>query len=516
MVNYREILRLKSLNYSQRQIASSVHSSRDTISEVLKLASANSLSWPLENSISDEVLFSIFYPERISQANRKEPNHSYIHEELAKQGVNLSLLWSEYCENCYTENTIPYMYSHFCDKYRHWSRITKATMRIKHKPGDVLQVDWAGNTIPIYDSVTGITANAYLFVAVLPCSCYAYVEACSDMKSENWMYCHIHAYSYFNGVTRILLPDNLKTGVIKNTKYDLVINRSYYEMAEYYDTAIVPARVRHPQDKALVEGTVKYASTWITAALRAQKFFSLQEISEAIKEKLEELNNRPFQKREGSRLSAYINEEKDFMKPLPNTPYEPAVWTTATVQSDYLISDGKNKYSVPYDLIGESIDIRKTRSTIEAFFHSNRIASHLRIEKSQRNPIVLPEHMTPEHRSYLSYNEDDFKLWSKSIGVSTEAVISSFLKTGKVVEQGFKACASLTKLAVRYGNKRLEAGCERALIFGSIPTIRSISTILKNGQDKSTQTQVVSNKNTGKYGITRGATYFSKGGATND
>lgn len=131
-----------------------------------------------------------------------------------------------------------------------------------------MQVDWAGTTIPYYDRVTGEAADSYLFAAVLPCSCYAYVEACDDMKTTNWLLCHVHAYQYFGGVTRLLIPDNLKTGVSKNTRYETILNKSYAEMAEYYETAIVPARVRAPQDKSLAEGTVKFATIWIIAALR--------------------------------------------------------------------------------------------------------------------------------------------------------------------------------------------------------------------------------------------------------
>ena len=111
-----------------------------------------------------------------------------------------------------------------------------------------MQVDWAGNTIPVYDSVTGESSPAYLFVGVLPCSCFVYVEACSDMRSENWLACHVHAFNYFQGVPRLLIPDNLKTGVSKNTRYETILNRSYQELAEHYDTAIVPARVKHRQE----------------------------------------------------------------------------------------------------------------------------------------------------------------------------------------------------------------------------------------------------------------------------
>lgn len=515
MVNYREILRLTSLGYSQRQIAASVHSSRSTISEVQGLANKLELTLPLDEAITNEVLYQTFYPERLTATNpRVEPDYSYIHKELAKPGVNLSLLWSEYCEKAYTNGNTPYMYSQFCDKYRRWAKITKATMRIQHKPGDAMQVDWAGYTIPLYDKYTGDVTDVYLFVAVLPCSCKAYVEACENMKSECWLACHAHAYSYFEGVTRLLIPDNLKTGIVKNTKYDTIINRSYQELAEYYGTAIVPCRVKRPQDKSLAEGSVKYASTWIIAALRNRKFFSMKEIHEAVAEKLNELNNYPFKKREGSRNTAYLEEEKSFMKPLPLTPYEPAVWSTAKVQHDYLITDGKNKYSVPFDLIGEQIDIRLTKNTVEAFYHGSRVASHPRLKEATRTPVVQPEHMPQNHQKYLNRNSDEFRTWASKIGNQTRAVIEYFLTSGTQPEQGYKACSSLTKLSDRYGHERLESACERVLYYTSEPTIRNISTILKNGQDKLSvsDTETTANKPSLSGGISRGPSYFKRGG----
>ena len=515
MVNYREILRLTSLGYSQRQIAASVHSSRSTISEVQALARKVGLTLPIDDSITNEVLLKTFYPERITATNpRVEPDYSYIHKELAKSGVNLSLLWTEYCEKAYTNGLTPYMYSQFCDKYRHWARITKATMRIQHKPGDAMQVDWAGTTIPLHDKYAGDITEIYLFVAVLPCSCKAYVEPCENMKSECWLSCHAHAYSYFGGVTRLLIPDNLKTGIVKNTKYETIINRSYQELAEYYGTAIVPCRVKRPQDKSLAEGSVKYVSTWIIAALRNRKFFSMQEIKDAVKEKLEELNNYPFKRREGNRNTAYLDEELSFMKPLPLTPYEPAVWSTAKVQQDYLITDGKNKYSVPFDLIGEQVDIRLTKNTVEAYYHGSRVASHPRVQTAQRNPVIQPEHMPQHHRKYLDNNQDDFRLWAKSIGTKTQAVVDFFLTSGTEPEQGYKSCSSLTKLSDRYGHERLEKACERVLLYTSEPNIRNISTILKNGQDKipsSSSEPDLSMSNSG--GISRGPAYYKRGGA---
>lgn len=251
MVNYREILRLSSdPKNSQRSIELMLHSSHHTIRKVQDAAKAAGISWPLEDDVTNEMLKEALFPEEgAATALYTQPDYPYIHKELARPGVNLTLLWTEYCRRCENDGTTPYMYTQFCEKYRQWARITKATMRIQHKPGDAMQVDWAGNTLDIYDPITGDVSKAYLFVAVLPCSCYAYAEACDDMKLENWLLCHAHAYSYFGGVTRLLIPDNLKTGVTKNTRYETILNRSYQELAEHYDTAIVPARVEHPMTR---------------------------------------------------------------------------------------------------------------------------------------------------------------------------------------------------------------------------------------------------------------------------
>ena len=302
------------------------------------------------------------------------------------------------------------MSTQFGDKYRRWARITKATMRIQHKPGDAIQVDWAGDTVPVYDSVTGEQGAAYLFVAVLPCSCYVYAEACDNMKTENWLNCHVHAFNYFGGVARLLIPDNCKTATMSNTRYETVLNRSYQELADYYNTAIVPARVRRPKDKSSAEASVRFAETWIIAALRDRNFFSLNEVNEAVAEKLEELNSREFKQRPGTRRSAYLEEEQAYMLPLPAVPFEAAVWSMAKVPNDYLISDGKNKYSVPYNLIGEKVDIRVTKNLVEVYYHGSRVASHRRLQTLQHDPLVKLEHMPESHQKYMTCNEDDFSV----------------------------------------------------------------------------------------------------------
>ena len=322
--------------------------------------------------------------------------------------------------------------------------------------------------------------------------------------------CHVHAYEYFGGVTRVLVPDNLKTGVTANTRYETQLNESYRELAEYYGTAIVPARVRKPQDKGLVERSVGFSTTWITAALRERKFFSFAEVRDAVAERLEVINTKPFQKRPGSRREAYLSEEKEFMLPLPKRPYEPSVWKQQTVGNDYLISDGINKYSVPFDIIGEQVQIRITKDLVEVYFKGSRMTSHKRLEKYSVQPVVKPEHMPANHREYLNCNAKEFKEWAATVDKSTEEIVKHFLTSGSVPEQGYKACVSLTKLGKRYGKKKLEAACERMLSFSSTPSVRTITTLLKNSNEPNKA--AVENDNSNKYGITRGAAYWRKAG----
>lgn len=509
MVNYREIIRLKSQNYSNQSVANSCGSSRNTVAQVWMLVQTHDLTWPIPEELTNEDLGQILYPGRGINGGRRLPNFEYMHNELAKPGVTLSLLWAEYCEECAREQTIPYQHSQYYDKYRAYAMSKKATLRIKRKPGELLEVDWVGDTLSVHDVALGKSIPAYVFIASLACSGYSYSEAFPDMKQGNWITAHVHAFSHFGGTTRILVPDNLKTGIIKNSRNELIINRSYHEMAEYYQTAIIPARPSKPRDKPSVEGNVKTVETWIMAALRNRKFFTFSELNDAIREKLDKFNAKDFQKKNGSRLSAFEEEEKSYLIPLPASPYETAVWSTATIQPDYLISVEDCKYSVPYEFIGKEVDIRTSDRAIEVFYRNRRITSHMKVAYAD-DPIYLPEHMPEKHRKYLQYNSESFLEWSQIVGTFTHTVVKYFLSMHKVEERGYRSCTSIMKLADRYSTQRLEAACEKALSYTDKPSLKNITTILKNGQDKVIP-EAINSGASAEYGITRGASYF-KGG----
>lgn len=455
MTKYREILRLHSQGISQRNIALSCACSRNTVSKIIQRAEELSIVWPLEKELTDGELRQRLFAESAQVSRRKHPDYDYIHKEMAKSGVTLSLLWNEYCEQCRLNQAIPLMYSQFCHHYQQYTLKSNATMRIQRKPGEQIEVDWAGQTASIIDRDTGEIVTMYVFVGVLSYSQYAYVEAFPSQDQESWITAHIHMYQAFGGSTRVLIPDNLKTGVDKATGHEPVINKVYHEMAEHYSTAVIPARVRKPKDKPNVEGSVGVVSTWILAALRKQQCFSAAELNRAIREKLEVLNAKPFQKKEGSRLSVFTAEEKPFLLSLPATPYEMAVWKTATVQFNYHISVEKMHYSVPYEYIKHRVDVRMTRSTVEVFYQNHRICSHPRLHGKSGQYSTVEAHMPENQKQFVQWNAGRFIAWAQQVGPYTGTAVQAILGAHKVEQQGYRSCMALLKLADKHGGHRI-------------------------------------------------------------
>lgn len=512
MTQYREILRLDSLGFSQRSIAGSVQCSRNTVAEVVRRAKQQQLSWPLPLDLTETNLERLLFPDKAKASSRKDPDYEYVHKELARNGVTLSLLWSEYCEECSASGEIPFQYAQYCKGYSRFAKTSKATMHIHRKPGAQMEVDWAGQTASITDSITGENYDAYIFVAVLPSSQYAYVEAFLTQNQESWITAHVNAFSFFDGVATAVIPDNLKTGVEKANWYSPVINKSYHEMAEHYGTAIVPSRVRKPKDKPSVEGTVGVISTWIIASLRNQKYFSVGELNEAISKKLKMFNERPFQKKPGSRYSVFLDEEKETLQPLPTTPYELALWKKAIVQYNYHLDVDKMHYSVPYEYIKCQVDIRITHKVVEVFYNGLRVCSHPRLYGHPGRYATITQHMPESHQKYMEWNGERFISWAESVGENTVIVIKGILASHKVEQQGYRSCMGILKLADKYSTTRLEAACKRALGYTPSPSYKNITSILQTGQDKrpDNKSNVVASKESDskQYGFTRGAQYY--------
>jgi len=510
MTDYREILRLAGMGLSRTSIGVALGYSRNTIADVLRRAQIKGLEPPLPEDMGDRELAELLYPEKASANNHRMPDYEKVHKELGRKGVTLTLLWEEYCGECRQSSEIPYAFTQFRFHYHRFVQLTKATMHLSHKPGERLEVDWAGITAAVIERVTGETIPASMYVATLPCSGYSYVEAFLTKNQESWTTAHIHAFEFFGGTPRILTPDQLKTGVEKPHWRTPAINKSYNELAEHYGCVVIPTRIWKPKDKPSVEGAVGVITTCIIAALRNRTFFSLADLNEAISEKLRAFNENPFQKKPGSRLTAFLEEEKDYLQTLPKERYELAVWKKLTPGFNYHIEVEKNFYSVPYEYIKQEVDVRLTAATVEVFYNNLRVCSHPRVHGRAGQYRTIPEHMPEKHKTYTEWNAERFLSWAESIGENTRTVISAVLSSHKIEQQGYRACIGVLKLADKHGAKRLEAACEKALYYMPSPSYKNIDAILKSGSDKIAAAKTAAKPVDESHSFIRGAEYYGR------
>lgn len=366
-------------------------------------------------------------------------------------------------------------------------------MYFEHTAGEKVEVDWAGATYHLVDSETGEVTKVYFFVATLPYSQLTYVEATLNMKEEQWINAHIHLFEFLQGSPKIIICDNLKTGVVKHPKQgDVVLNAAYQEMADYYRTAILPAKPRTPKGKASVEGAVGKITTQIIAKLRHEIFHDLFDLNERITGLLSEYNEKPFQKRKGSRLEIFLTEEKTYLQPLPKDAYEYGVWKTAKIQYNYHISVGKIYYSVPHQYIKKDIRLRITQNRIEVFFDHQRICSHRRRYGRPGQYVTIEDHMPPNHCQAGEWNRQRFVNWAKKIGPHTMTVIERLLDKYRVEQQAYNGCLSILKLTDKYTEAELEATCQQALNIIHVPMYKNIKRMI---EVKTTSKQAITNTN---------------------
>ncbi|WP_253296032.1 Mu transposase domain-containing protein [Enterococcus raffinosus] len=330
------------------------------------------------------------------------------------------------------------------------------------------------------------------------------------MKQEDWITAHVHAYNFFGGVTEILVPDNLKTGVKRAKRGEAVLNEQYQELAQHYGTVVIPARVRTPKDKASVEGTVGNLSTWIIASLRNGVYFTLEELNVDIFKKLTEFNERPFTKKykQGNRIIAFEEEEKFALRPLPQTPFKMATWKIATVQLDYMISVDSMFYSVPYEYIQNKVDVRVTKNLVEVFYKDSRIASHKRLYGKFGQFSTNRDHMPDKHKLYVDHTKESILAWAKSIGEATTTIVSYIFDSTQAEKQALKSTLRLKNQGKKYSSLELEQACTEALRLVSHPTVRVIETILMNNKKTNATKKLDVHKKNSDYGFTRGADYF--------
>jgi transposase len=478
----REVLRLKAAGHSNRQIARSLGIGHSTVREYLGRAQAAGLAWPLPAGWTDaDVEARLFPAPRPCNVARPLPDWGEIHREIQRRkrtGVTLQLLWVEYKER----EPEGLQYSRFCGLYREWRGKLDPVLRQEHVPGKKAFIDYAGQTAPVIDRETGEERLAQIFVAVLGASSYTYAEASWTQDLQDWTGAHVRMFDYFGGVPSLLVPDNLKSGVKSACHYEPDVNPTYHELAVHYGTAVLPTRKQKPRDKAKAEAGVLLVERWILARLRKLTFFSLAELNREIRRLLEELNDRPFQKLEGSRRSLFESIERPALLPLPERPYEFARWKKARVNIDYHIEVDRHYYSVPHALVREQVDVRVTATAIEILHSSRRVAAHAR-SRRKGGFTTDPTHRPKSHQKHLEWTPSRIVAWAEKTGPCTGELARRILESRPHPEQGYRACLGLMRLGEKYSAPRLEAACARALSIGGV-SYRSVRSILQNGLDQ--------------------------------
>jgi transposase len=474
-----EVLRLKyAARLSHEKIARACGLSKGAVGKYVSATQALGITWPLPEEVDEARLEALLFPARQPSSRLVEPDYFQMHQALKRKGVTLQLLWAEYVA---IHGESGYRYSQYCHRYRQWRDRQKRSLRQVHLAGDKLFIDYCGPTVPIVNRHTGEIREAQVFVCVLGASSYTYAEATYTQSLPDWIASHQRALAFYGGVPALLVPDNLKSAVNLADRYEPGINATYAELAAHYGTAVLPARPYKPKDKAKAEVGVQVVERWILARLRHHTFFSLAELNAAIAELLPTLNERAFQGRTESRRDLFETIDRPALKPLPRDPYDYAEWRKAKPGIDYHISVDKRFYSVPHNLIGLTLDVRLTATTVEVLHKGQRVACHPR--QGQGRYSTDTAHMPKAHRAHRDWSPGRFLDWAKSIGPCTAQVIEQQLTDRPHPEHGYRSCLGLLKLARGYSKPRLEAACQRALAIHSA-SYRSVASILKQGLDQ--------------------------------
>lgn len=484
MHKIRQIIRLYTQAKGSKYISNHTGVSRNTVKKYLQIFKSLKVTYQDISEMPDQKLHEIFgKPPEIKAPNDRYENlrkfFPYVDKELRKKGTTREKLWKEYLE----KHPDGYRYTKFCMYYSSWQRRVNPVMHMVHKAGDKMFVDFAGEKLCIVDTQTGEIRELEIFVAILGASQLTYVEACESQKKEDFIMACENALHYFGGVPQAIVTDNLKSAVIKSSKYEPTLNEAFADFADHYQMTVLPARSYHPKDKALVEGAVKIIYTRIYANLPKELSSSNDQLNELIKPLLKEHNEVKMKGRHYSRQSQFDELEKGILQPLPLQRYEFKRQNVVTVMKNGHICLGEDKhyYSVPFRYIGKKVKIIYSKSTVDIYYRYERIASHARI-KSQYNYTTVEEHMASTHRFVSEWSPQKFMEWANAIDPEVRHFIEQILEKKQHPEQAYKSCVGVLSFAKKVGNQRLINACRRASDYGHY-NYTIIRTILEKGLD---------------------------------
>jgi len=464
----KQIELLSELGYGKKTIAKELGLSKNTVKSYLSRGEET----PRERRTQQQEVLFAFFP--------------YCKTELARhKGVTRQILWGEY-RNKHPDG---YSYTQFCEYFSRWLDHTDASLHIEQAPGDRMYVDYTGSKLSVVDPDTGEITEVEVFVSILGCSGHTYVRACLSQQKEDFLSCIVHALDYYGSVPKVLVPDNLKSGVAKAGRYEADINTDLLDLGNHYGMAILPTRSRKPRDKAWVERMVQIVYTRIFAPLRKEVFTHLDALNEAILELLEEHNNQPLQLRTESRRELFETQEMACMQPLPVERYELKTHLSVTVMKNCHVQLHKDRhyYSVPYIYIGQKVKIVYTATYVSVYCQGQRVAYHLRNVRPHQY-TTLKEHLPSSHQFVSDWNPEKFIHWAQSIHPDVHAYITKVLENKSYPEQTYRSCTGILSFDKKVGRERLIAACQRAASYG-VYNYKVIEQIIHNKLDRMEPTQ---------------------------
>ena len=514
MSKLKQIIRCHSEGHGSKKISSITGVSRNVVRQYLKRFVILKITLEDVESKSEQELHELFHSqqnhqtlpdtERFQRLHTKLPD---IVKALRRKGMTIEKQWLEYIGN----DPGGYGRTQFYQYLIEYRRRSGITMHIEHKAGEKMFVDFCGDKLQIVDAQTGELKDVEVFVAILGCSQLTYVEATSSQTKEDFIQCCCNAFEYFGGVTKAIVPDNLKAAVTKSSKYEPILNETFATFAEHYNTIILPARSYKPKDKALVENAVKLVYQRIYAELDNSKLYiGLHLLNVAIKEALEKHNNAPL-KQEESRRKLFDLEEKHTLLALPKLAYEMRKIRECKVMKNghVALHEDRHYYSVPFQHIGKKVRLIYNTSTVDIYLQFRIIATHVRNYRRNRYS-TQNEHLASQHRFLSEWNPEYFISKAKEISDEVALFITRLLESKAHPEQGYKACSGVLNLAKRVGTLRISGACKRAIEYEAYHYYM-LEDILKKGLDKIDPAQENNHvKPTPTHDNVRGKSYYQQ------
>jgi transposase len=488
IMDVRQLIQLKIRGESNRSCSSNLAIHRNTVNYYVRQLKATGSGYPDLLQLSDDELKELFPCRSASDSDRYEELascFSYFKKQLLLPGGTREALWKEYL------HTHPegYGYTQFNEHYNNWLGQTKASGKLTHKAGDKLLVDYTGKKLQVVDKQTGEVHDVEVFVGILPCSGYTYVEASRSQQREDFIGSINNCFQFLGGSSKVIVPDNLKSAVSKSSKYEPVINKTLKDLALHYGCAINPARSYSPQDKAMVEGAVRLVYQRIFFQIRNMTFFSLDELNEQLKKELVKYNECLMVTYQASRRKLFVELEEQYLQPLPSTLYQIKHYKRAKVQKiGYIfLSDTKSYYSVPYRYVGKLVELQYDQDIIEIYCQSDRIASHKRVYRPGQY-VTIKEHMSSTHQFYNDWSPEYFNKLALSIGTKTGEYISRLIAQQDYPETGYKQALGILSLKKAFDKHRIEKACAIALTHDTC-SYRTIKRILENKMDQAIESK---------------------------